>query len=272
MSVPTGARVHGAGGERQSFLLATSLAALIGIASAQASDRDPLAPDAPWSYSGTTGPEHWGELAPSFAPCATGELQSPIDIRAAERIAYTPLMFQYRSQSLEAVNDGHGVRIISPPGSTLVVQGQAYDLEEFHFHVPGEHALNGTRAQGEIHFVHRDRLGTRVIVAVPLRAGVRPNSILTRIAEHLPSAPGEAARHRHVGINPVFLLPRERSYFRYQGSLDTPPCTEPVLWYVLAEPLEVDANYLRRIAQVVGPNARSIQPTNGRPVQAAFRH
>lgn len=269
MTADTDPRLRGARLDGRSLVRIAGLLALIGVASVQA--RDPLASETPWSYSGETGPQHWGELAPSYARCATGQLQSPIDIRTTERIAYTPLMFQYRSQSLEAVNDGHGVRIISPPGSTLVVQGQAYDLEEIHFHVPGEHALNGTRPQGEIHFVHRDRQGTRVIVAVPVRAGVRPNSILTRIAEHLPTAPGEVARYRHVGINPVFLLPRERSYFRYQGSLDIPPCTEPVLWYVLAEPLEVDADYLRRIAQVVGPNARPIQPTNGRPVQAAFR-
>ena len=33
-----------------------------------------------WGYSGDTGPEHWGQLAPEFGECKTGTSQSPIDI------------------------------------------------------------------------------------------------------------------------------------------------------------------------------------------------
>jgi carbonic anhydrase len=33
-----------------------------------------------WSYSGETGPEHWGSENPSFATCGTGKHQSPINI------------------------------------------------------------------------------------------------------------------------------------------------------------------------------------------------
>jgi carbonic anhydrase len=99
-----------------------------------------------------------------------------------------------------------------------------------------------------------------------MRAGRHINSTLSRIAERLPLAEGEKFYGRQVAINPLFLLPQDRSYFRYQGSLTTPPCTEGVDWFVMAEPVEVDADLIDRFRQVMGPNVRPIQADNARPV------
>ena len=109
------------------------------------------------------------------------------------------------------------------------------------------------------------------MVAVPVRTSYRENRILSRILEHFPMKPGERVRLRQVGINPLFLLPAGRGYFRYSGSLTTPPCTEPVLWYVMSEPLDISPEQLQRIALAVGMNARPVQPLNGRMVQASGR-
>lgn len=204
--------------------------------------------------------------------CARGELQSPIDISETQRVTYTPLLFRYRSQLLEAENTGEVVRLISPPGSALVIRGQAYDLHEFSFRVPGEHHFNGRAAEAEIHLLHRDAQGSYLIVAIPLMSGERENRILERIIEYLPLRPGERVRHRQVGINPLFLLPVDRSYYRYTGSLVTPPCTEPVLWVVFREPLEVSDEQIQRIARATGANARPVQSLNGRPVFSLFRY
>ena len=234
---------------------------------------DPATTRAPaWSYSGVAGPDQWGDLGGEYETCARGELQSPIDIVETQRVSYTPLLFRYRSQLLEAENTGRGVRLISPPGSALVVRGQAYDLVEFSFHVPGLHGFEGVAAEAEIHMLHRDGQGDYAVVSVPLRAGERENRILDRILEYLPTQPGERVRQRQVGINPLFLLPVDRSYYRYTGSLVTPPCTEPVLWFVFREPLEVSADQIQRIARATGTNARPIQPLNGRPVFSLFRY
>ncbi len=239
----------------------------------QTAARDSVSSEEPeWSYSGSTGPDQWGELAQAYRTCATGELQSPIDITEAQRVTYTPLLFRYRSQLLEAENTGRVVRLISPPGSALVVRGQAYDLTECSFHVPGLHAFSGVPAEAEIHMMHRDGQGGYAIVAVPLRVGERENRILDRILDYFPVRPGERVRQRQVGINPLFMLPIDRSYYRYTGSLVSPPCTEPVLWFVFREPLEVSATQIQRIAQAVGANARPIQPLNGRPVFSLFRY
>lgn len=234
--------------------------------------RDSDESEIPWAYSGERGPDHWGDLAPDYAQCGTGRYQSPIDIRTAERVPYTPLAFRYRSQSLEMVNDGYGVHLIAPPGSELRLRGNVYALTEVHFHVPGEHLINGVSASGEIHFIHRDSRGQRLIVAVRLQAGHRFNSILSRIVDYLPMLPGERIALPQVGINPLFLLPTEREYFTYTGSLGSPPCTEPVQWFVLARPLEVDTDMIRTIALATGANARPVQPLNGRAVQFAPRN
>lgn len=225
-----------------------------------------------WSYAGESGPDHWGELGKAYETCATGQLQSPIDISRTHRVVYTPLRFQYRSQLLEAINTGRGVHFVSPPGSALLVRGQVYDLEEFNFHVPGEHRFKGLGSEAELHLVHRDPQGGIAVVAVPIRSGERENRILSRILEHLPMRRGERVRHRQVGINPLFLLPVNQSYFRYTGSLATPPCTEPVSWFVFKEPLVVRPWQIRRIAQAVGSNARPIQPLNGRRVFSLLRY
>lgn len=224
-----------------------------------------------WSYSGERGPEQWASLAPDYAQCASGRLQSPIDIRSVERIPYIPLVFRYRSQPLALVNDGYGIHLLSEPGSELRVRGDVYPLTEVHFHVPGEHRVNGVGTAAEIHLIHRDALGRRVIVAIRVQAGRRVNSILARIIENLPMFPGEQVQLRQVGVNPLFLLPSERDYFTYTGSMGSPPCNEPVLWFVLAHPLEIDVDLIRTLARATGSNARPVQPINGRPVYFAPR-
>lgn len=224
-----------------------------------------------WSYSGNTGPEHWADLAPAYATCKSGQAQSPIDITRPRPQSYTPLTFQYRSQLLEMINSGKGVHLISPPGSALLVRGEAFDLEEVRFHVPGEHHFDGVPAEAEIQLMHRDGQGAHVMVAVPMRTGPRENRILSRILDYFPMRPGERVRHRQVGVNPLFLIPAERGYFRYNGSVTTPPCSEPALWYVMNEPLVISPEQLERIASAVGSNQRPLQPLNGRVVHAMGR-
>lgn len=224
----------------------------------------------PWSYQGETGPAHWAELAPEFEAC-DGDRQSPVDLSGGRRVSYSPLIFRYRSNPLSVVNDGRSLRVAYQPGSYMIAGGREYELTGFHFHVPGEHRINGIAADMEIQLEHRDHAGRRAIVAVPVIAGRRMNSTLSRIWDHLPSHGGQTYYGRQVGINPLFLLPNERDYYAYVGSLTEPPCTEGVEWFVLATPLELDTSYIDRMIRLVGNNARPVRPLNGRAVLAVFR-
>ena len=62
------------------------------------------------------------------------------------------------------------------------------------------------------------------------------------------------------------LLPADRRYFRFMGSLTTPPCSEDVLWNVLATPVELSAQQLAAFRTLFEMNARPVQPLNGRKV------
>jgi Eukaryotic-type carbonic anhydrase len=48
-------------------------------------------------------------------------------------------------------------------------------------------------------------------------------------------------------IDPSRLLPAQRGYYQYEGSLTTPPCSETVDWIVLAQPIEVDEADITRL-------------------------
>jgi carbonic anhydrase len=222
-----------------------------------------------WSYAGERGPEHWGDLSPDFSTCKTGTHQSPIDLGAARRVGYSPLSFQYRSNALSVINDGHLVRVVYLPGSYLRAGGREYELKEFRFHTPSEHRIDGMAADMEMQLVHEGLAGDLAVVSVLMRAGRRMNSTLSRIWDRIPPGPGQNY-DREVGINPVFLLPSDRGYFTYVGSLTTPPCTEGVTWFVLAEPVEVDRSYVQRLLTLVGQNARALQALNGRAVYSVM--
>lgn len=227
-------------------------------------------PQVDWAYQGDKGPEHWADLSPEFAACRGGR-QSPIDLSNGRRMQYSPLLFRYRSNALSVHNDGRSVRVDVSSGSSMIAGGHEYQLTGFHFHVPGEHRINGAAADMELQLEHRDRQGRIAVVAVPMNAGRRMNSTLSKIWDNIPGAEGQRFYGRQTGINPRLLLPSDQSYFSYVGSLTEPPCTEGVEWFVLAKPLEVDSSYVQRLLRAVGPNARPVQPVNGRAVLATLR-
>lgn len=59
------------------------------------------------------------------------------------------------------------------------------------------------------------------------------------------------------------LLPVDRGFLRYQGSLTTPPCSEGVLWAVLRDPIEAPPVQISQFA--------ALFPLNARPVQSLHR-
>jgi carbonic anhydrase len=62
------------------------------------------------------------------------------------------------------------------------------------------------------------------------------------------------------------LLPANRTSYRYDGSLTTPPCSEGVKWIVMATPIQLDAAQVGTFRQIISGNNRPVQPLNGRPV------
>ena len=79
--------------------------------------------------------------------------------------------------------------------------------------------------------------------------------------------PGLPTRPCFFDVDIDDLLPRgSQSYFRYEGSLTTPPCSEGVHWFVLAEPIELSKEQIDAFTALVDDNNRPTQSLHGRPL------
>jgi carbonic anhydrase len=227
--------------------------------------RDALAAEGvQWNYEEAA---RWGELAPEFRACGTGVEQSPIDLANPIPSALGDVSVEWQATPGVVVNNGHTVEIRTEPGSAARVAGASYDLIQFHFHHPSEHSVDGGRLAMEAHFVHREAGGGLAVLGVFLVPGAE-NATLAKIWEKVPAKEGEAALDAPIDLAP--LLPKSRAYYRYAGSLTTPPCSETVLWTVFAEPVEISEAQIAAFAALYPMNARPLQEINRRFLLGSF--
>jgi carbonic anhydrase len=222
-----------------------------------------------WDYEGKTGPLVWGKLDPAYKACSAGHEQSPIDIRGAHlNKALQPIEFHYIAGPVTLENNGHTIVVHVDPGSYIVAGGVRYDLVQFHFHHPSEEAVKGKLTDMVIHLVHKSADGKLAVIAVRLNEDIgNPNAILATLWPHLPKTAGATEKVADM-VSPGGLLPADRGYWTYMGSLTTPPCTEGVRWFVFEQELTLSRDQLRTIAAIFRMNSRPLQDTHGRRIEA----
>jgi carbonic anhydrase len=218
-----------------------------------------------WDYGETRGPSHWGELKPDFAVCKDGHSQSPIDIRSPRKSDLPPIEFDYKPSSLRIVDNGHTIMINYDPGSFMSVGAKKYALKQFHFHRPSEEKIEGKSYDMVVHLVHTDEAGKPAVVAVLLEKG-HANPLIRELWKHLPKAKDQEEMVNGVQINSSSLLPADRGYYTFSGSLTTPPCSEDVKWFVLRGSVPVSAAEIDDFSRLYPHNARPTQPLHGRVV------
>ncbi|HYG64024.1 MAG TPA: carbonic anhydrase family protein [Thermoanaerobaculia bacterium] len=219
-----------------------------------------------FGFEGAIGPDHWWEIcAPKNLTCAAGQRQSPIDLPAAPAGDLLELRFGYHPTTLEVENTGTTIEVPVEPGTSVLKIGkEEFELLQFHFHTPSEHRLQGEEFPMELHFVHRNALGELAVVGVFLKEGAA-NPVIQQIWDHAPTAPHTVSEEAGE-IDPEDLLPVDRGFYRYAGSLTTPPCSEGVRWHVLQTPVEISAAQVDEFRAIFPVNARPLQLLNGRPV------
>ncbi|MBK9229427.1 MAG: carbonic anhydrase family protein [Anaerolineae bacterium] len=216
-----------------------------------------------WSYGGESGPDHWGDLSPDYAACATGVEQSPVDIPADAALNAGDISFSYQPSAVNIVNNGHTVQVNYDPGSAITLNGVRYDLVQFHFHAHSEHALAGELEPMEAHLVHKNAKGGLAVVGVLLKAGSE-NPAYAAVLNNLPAEEGEPHAVSGASVDANQLLPTTRTYWRYNGSLTTPPCSEGVQWLVLNTPVELSDAQIAGYTAIYNANARPLQAFNTR--------
>lgn len=221
-----------------------------------------------WGYGGKNGAKHWGDMESGFAACKIGKEQSPIDIKTAQAkpANLEPIGFNYSGGAAEVVNNGHTVQVNLPAGGKINLAGGEYQLLQFHFHTPSEEKINGKPYPLVAHFVHKNADGKLAVVAVLFKQG-KENAALKPVFDALPAKEGETVKLD--ALNPADVLPAERTYYAFTGSLTTPPCSEGVRWQVLKTPVELSKGQLAAFSKLYKMNARPVQPLNGREVQVS---
>ena len=227
------------------------------------------AQNANWNYEGKTGPLRWGKLDPSYRACSDGHEQSPLDIHGAHLDkALKPIEFHYIAGPVTVENNGRTIVVHVDPGSYIVAGGVRYNLVEFEFRHPGEEPVKGKFSDMSAHLVHRSADGKIAILAVRLLENQNfPNALLAALWKHLPTTAGKSEKVAEM-INPGGLLPADRGYWTYMGSLTTPPCTEGVRWFVFEQQVTLSRDQLRAFANIYKMNTREIQDPHGRRIEA----
>lgn len=218
-----------------------------------------------WSYEGAGGPENWGKLGADNATCGSGKRQSPIDIRDGVRVDLEPIEFAYRPSNFSVIDNGHTVQV-SLAGGSISLLGKSYQLIQFHFHRPSEELVNGKSFDMVAHLVHRSEDGKLAVLAVLLEKGAE-NGLIQTVWNNLPLEKNEAVRPPGLTLDLGQLLPENRGYYTYMGSLTTPPCSEGVLWLVLKQPQQMSDEQMAIFARLYKNNARPVQPVGGRLIK-----
>nr|VFJ92185.1 MAG: carbonic anhydrase [Candidatus Kentron sp. H]VFJ93142.1 MAG: carbonic anhydrase [Candidatus Kentron sp. H]VFK00001.1 MAG: carbonic anhydrase [Candidatus Kentron sp. H] len=223
--------------------------------------------DVAWSHSGATGPEHWGDLSEKFILCKTGKAQSPIDITGPTKSNPPSLEIRYQSSTgaIDELYNGHTIEVHIDANNTIAIDNEPYKLLQFHFHTPSEHHIDGKAAPMELHLVHKNAKGEIAVIGVMMKEG-KENPVLREIWENLPNELGEHTKRSGKTFDINGFLPEDKAYFHYSGSLTTPPCSEPVRWFVMKNPIELSREHIADFDRIVGHDNRPVQPLNGRDI------
>ncbi|WP_236671769.1 carbonic anhydrase [Enterococcus sp. BWB1-3] len=190
-----------------------------------------------------------------------GDMQSPIDIPSSKAEAMMPdkgtIELDYGIDITKAENNGHSIQFTA--GGEAVINGRNFALTQFHFHAESEHTVDGEHYPLEAHFVNIAQDGRIAVIGVFFKEGAENKGF----QEALDDVNNEKT-------DPITdledMIPANKSYYHYLGSLTTPPLNENVEWYVMKNPVEVSAEQIESFKKLYSHNNRETQPLNERVI------
>ncbi|OVA17967.1 Alpha carbonic anhydrase [Macleaya cordata] len=222
------------------------------------------------------GPENWGDLHEEWAACKNGTLQSPIDL-LHERVEVVPelgkIKKSYKPANATIKNRGHDITLHWGIGSagSIQINGTEYALDQCHWHSPSEHTINGKRFALELHMIHRNlELNKTAVIGVLFNIGGH-DSFLSELKKDIWNIADTDGAEVNIGVvDPRHIKIGGRKYYRYLGSLTTPPCTEGVIWTINKRLRTVSKEQVMLLRRAVHDdsenNARPVQPLNDRDI------
>jgi len=227
-----------------------------------------------FSYSGTQGPEHWGELDAAWATCKAGNRsamvergtahQSPVNFSGDTQLVTLVLTGADKSLNFSRKNNGHTIQLNENDSAgdvTIELRGVTYTLTQFHFHAGSEHNDHGKQTAMEVHFVfvnEGDAETTRyAVVGLFIDAGKSNPALAKALGALLPKA--NHSDNTTISIKVAKILHDSGKAYRYNGSFTTPPCTEDVQWTVMAQHATLGAAEIKAFTDLYSDNFRPLQ-------------
>ncbi len=215
-----------------------------------------------WGYQGEGGPTHWGSMDEKFKVCSSGRNQSPVSIPSTAGVVKDVVTFDYNPTTLHVLNNGHTIQVNYDDGSSITVDGTAYNLAQFHFHSPSENTMDDVAAAMEMHLVHVSTDGKLAVVGLLFDFADSQNDFLSKFWGVMPPAGHELRLSAKLNASDAFDVGGEM--YQFDGSLTTPPCSEGVKWFVMKQRASASKDQVAAFVKAVGYNARPTQPLNGR--------
>ncbi|XP_060750522.1 carbonic anhydrase 6 [Tachysurus vachellii] len=246
---------------------------------------------------------HW----PDEYPACGGRKQSPIDIKR-RNVRFNPHMLQLemtgygemKNGNFLMINNGHSVQINLPP-TMVITKGlpNQYTAVQMHLHWGGrdleasgsEHTMDGIRYMAELHVVHynsdkymsfdeaKDKPDGLAVLAFFYEDGHFENTYYSDFINNLENVKYAGQSMYISTLNVRSMLPENFAhFFRYEGSLTTPPCYESILWTVFDTPITLSHNQIRKLEstlmdlenKTLWNDYRMAQPLNDRVVESSF--
>lgn len=256
------------------LLLTAPVLLLSGVPAATAQEETDHEEEFSYSPDAENGPTHWGEIKDEWSTCGTGKAQSPIDLSSrhvslVRHLGY--LNHSYRPAEATIVNRGHDIMVrFQGDAGSVSINGTVYYLRQLHWHSPTEHSVNGRRYDMELHMVHESAQKKAAVIGVFYEIGAH-DAFLHTLEPYLEMIAEQKDREEKVGVmDPRGARGRASVYYRYMGSLTTPPCTEGVIWTIVKRVRTVSKQQLELLREAVHDemekNARPRQEVNSRDV------
>lgn len=192
---------------------------------------------------------------------ASGKMQSPINIDSKKIEMMTPdkgeMILNFGKEITKAEDNGHSIQVTDSGKATI--NGRQFNLTQFHFHAESEHTVDGKHYPLEVHFVNQSQDGRIAVIGVFFKVG-HENLGFKEVLD-------DVVNKKVAAITDMDqLIPGNKSFYHYLGSLTTPPLTENVEWYIMKAPLEVSQTQLDDFKKYYSHNNRKIQPLNDRKI------
>ena len=217
-----------------------------------------------WNY---TNQDTWHKLSKKYHLCNKGKIQSPINIIPTITTHQEPLKFRYDEGSYNMSKTDRKVTVKSMPNKSFMIHGgKKYEYLEMHIHVPSEHSVKGIHYRMELQMVHKNHHDNRLAIASVLVKRGKYNKHIHEIISRIRTVIRNYNIPMIYPINHTHFIPKNRTYYKYNGSITTPPCTENVTWFIFDNYIEASDAQIKFITKNVTKNNRKIKELGNRVV------